>query len=664
MRLTTILTPLCAAFVALFTNVHAQPAALPKEQGDKALQDMRAAYGAKNQARLTQLLPSVQGHALEGWGAYWELNNRLPTASRAEVDAFLARYRGTYYEDRLRNDWMLLLGQRRQWGELSHYAAGFRMQDDPQVQCYELLIDDIQGKAAPSTPQKLLSIWYGQRNGDDGCTHAVSELYADGRINAQDIWKRARIGAHHNRPGVVRGAVAIVSPQSLVHVNNALGKADAFLNNTATATDPARRALVPLALARLASSDAAAASAQMQSKWSERMSPQDRDFVWGAIGRWAGIRLAPEASTYFANVKDDRNLVDEQQHWKVRAALRSGQWPVVAKTIDAMSVDDQQSASWVYWRARALQATGTPENAALAQRMLAGIAGTVGFYEQLANDDLGRKITVAPEPHPLTADEKARARTNPSLQRSLYAIDLGLRSEGVREWNYATNLHDDGGLTDRDLLAAADFACEFHVWDRCINTSERTKEFMSFSQRYPMPFHDAVVERTGAIQLDPAYVYGLIRQESRFIMDARSTVGASGLMQVMPATASWTAKKIGLTDFKASDINQKDTNIAIGTAYLKLALDEFAGSMPLAAAAYNAGPGRPRNWRNGPVLETAIWAENVPFNETRDYVQKVLANATIYGAILSGQPQSLSQRLGQNIGPRRDGEPVATADLP
>ncbi|THU05185.1 lytic transglycosylase domain-containing protein [Lampropedia puyangensis] len=664
MRLTTILTPLCAAFVALTHNAYAQQAALPKALGDQAILDMRQAYGTKNQARLTQLLPNVQGHALEGWGAYWELNNRLQTATRQEVDVFLARYRGTYFEDRLRNDWMLLLGQRRLWEEFSHYAAGFRMQDDPQVQCYELLIEDIQGKAAPSAPHQVLSLWYGQRNADDGCTHAVQEFYSDGRVKAEEVWQRARMGAHANRPGVVRAAVAIVSPQSLVHVGNAMGKPAAFLDHKATTTDPARLALVPLALARLASSDAVAAAAQMQGKWAARIAAKDRDYVWGSIGRWAGIRLAPEANSYFANVKDDRNLIDEQQHWKVRAALRAGQWDTVAKTIDAMSADDQQSPTWAYWRARALLASGKPESQALAQRMLQGIAGTVGFYEQLAKAELGGKISVVPEPAALTADEKARARTNPSLLRSIYAINIGLRSEGVREWNYATNLHDNGGLTDRDLLAAADLACEYKVWDRCINTSERTQSFMSFSQRYPMPFHDAVVKRTAEIELDPAYVYGLIRQESRFIMDARSTVGASGLMQVMPATARWTAKKIGLTDFKASDINDKETNIAIGTAYLKLALDEFAGSMPLAAAGYNAGPGRPRNWRNGPTLEAAIWAENVPFNETRDYVQKVLANATVYGAILSGQPQSLSQRLGRTIGPREEGDPVAIADLP
>jgi soluble lytic murein transglycosylase len=181
-----------------------------------------------------------------------------------------------------------------------------------------------------------------------------------------------------------------------------------------------------------------------------------------------------------------------------------------------------------------------------------------------------------------------------------------------------------------------------------------------------MPFMEQVTARAQSIGLDPAYVYGLIRQESRFIMDARSHVGASGLMQVMPATARWTAKHIGLKDFKPGDINDRDTNIAIGTGYLKLVLDDFTGSMPLAAAAYNAGPGRPRAWRNlggAPTLEAAIWAENVPFAETRDYVKKVLANTTVYAAILSGKPQSLRARLGQ-VGPREAGAPASNTDLP
>jgi soluble lytic murein transglycosylase len=178
-----------------------------------------------------------------------------------------------------------------------------------------------------------------------------------------------------------------------------------------------------------------------------------------------------------------------------------------------------------------------------------------------------------------------------------------------------------------------------------------------------MPFRDAVVRRAEAIGLDPAYVYGLIRQESRFVMDARSHVGASGLMQVMPATARWTARWIGLNGFTPDQLTDRDTNIAIGTGYLKLVLDDFNGSMPLAAAAYNAGPNRPRAWRNGPVMEAAAWAENVPFGETRDYVKKVLSNATIYAAVLSGQPQSLKSRLGL-VGPRDAMLPEPSRDLP
>ena len=134
-------------------------------------------------------------------------------------------------------------------------------------------------------------------------------------------------------------------------------------------------------------------------------------------------------------------------------------------------------------------------------------------------------------------------------------------------------------------------------------------------------------------------------------------------MQVMPATARWTARKIGLVSFTPDQITDRDTNIAIGTGYLKLVLGDFNGSMPLAAAAYNAGPGRPRSWRNGPPMEAAIWAENVPFAETRDYVKKVLANTTSYAALLTGQPQSLKARLGV-VGPRDAGAVAENKELP
>ncbi|MDO8279217.1 MAG: lytic transglycosylase domain-containing protein, partial [Burkholderiaceae bacterium] len=385
--------------------------------------------------------------------------------------------------------------------------------------------------------------------------------------------------------------------------------------------------------------DADSAAYQLENKWGPQLTAEERNWVWGVIGRQVAIRLTGDAMVHFDKVTRDADLSQDMLAWKVRAALRAGaqpRWPAVLSAIDAMEEGPRRDSTWVYWKARALKAraaaartdTAIGTDAAQAQALLESIASPRGFYEQLASEELGRKISTPPRPAPLTAEEREAARRNPSLVRGLQAIALGLRSEGVREWNYGANLAKQGGMSERELLAAAQFACDREVWDRCINTSERTRTEVDFEQRFPMPFRDAVLKRTREIALDPAYVYGLIRQESRFIMDARSGVGASGLMQVMPATARWTARKIGLSGFTTDKITDRDTNIAIGTAYLKLVLDDFAGSLPLAAAAYNAGPGRPRNWRNGPVLEAAIWAENVPFNETRDYVKKVLSNTT------------------------------------
>ena len=179
----------------------------------------------------------------------------------------------------------------------------------------------------------------------------------------------------------------------------------------------------------------------------------------------------------------------------------------------------------------------------------------------------------------------------------------------------------------------------------------------------PARYATPVLSPEGGFIIEPALVYALARKETGFNASARSSVGAYGLMQVMPATARWTARKIGMTDFTPGMINDRDTNITIGTAYLKLALDDFDGSMAMAAAGYNAGPGRPRNWRNGPTLDAAIWAENVPFSETRDYVKKVLSNTTNYAALITGQPQSLKARLG-TVGPRPTNEPEPMKDLP
>ncbi len=641
---------------------------------DDVLLDMQQAFRKGDRARLTQLLPAAQGHPLEPWAAYWELRARLDTASPAEIRGFFIKWAGTYQEDRLRNDWLLLLGQRREWMAFLEEHPSFRMSDDREVRCYALLAQFMRD--GPSTPnsveEEVKRLWLSQRDADDACTLAASRMIGDRqggrtRLTEADAWRKARQSVEANRMKAAAGAVEIIAPEALPMLNELNANPARFLSSRAVAASRVRREMVGLALIKLATNDVEAAATQLENKWGPQLSAEERDWIWGVIGRQAAQRLNPDAAGYFSRVKRASHLSDELLGWKVRAALRAGRepdWKLVSQAVDAMTPEGRADPAWVYWKARALLGSkpsdGEREE---ARKLLEGIAGPHGFYEQLALEELGRKITVPARPAPLTEAEKAAVRQNPGLARALYAIRIGLRGEGVREWNYTTNLHTPGGMNDRELLAAAQLACEREVWDRCINTSERTKAEFDAEQRFPMPFRDAVVRRAREIALDPAYVYGLIRQESRFIMDARSHVGASGLMQVMPATARWTARKIGMGGFSVEQLNERDTNIAIGTGYLKLVLDDFAGSMPMAAAAYNAGPGRPRAWRNGPVMEAAAWAENVPFQETRDYVKKVLSNTTFYAAMLTGQPQSLKARLG-TVGPREAAHPLPNGDLP
>ena len=595
---------------------------------------------------------------------------------------FYARYPGSYQEDRLRNDWLLLLGSRSDWPAFAQQYPLFRMNDDREVRCYAVLAEQLRSPTRnPAVAIEVQGNWQAQRDVDKGCTAAADQLIQSKHMSPQVAWQKARMAIEVNRPATARAAVQIIAPEAVAMVNELNSSPAKFLNDKKIALRKVRKEIITLALVKLASSDLEGAAYQLEHKWGMQLTREEQNWVWGVIGKQAATKLGTldgtQALAYYANVTKDSDLTDEMLAWKARAALRAGtqpQWSLVQSAINAMGESGRKDPTWIYWKARSLLAlapgkapnstAATPEpQRAQAQALLQSIASVRGFYEQLALEELGQTISVPPRPAPLTAEEQQVARQNPGLNRGAYAILIGLRSEGVREWNYATNLHSPGGLGERELLAAAQFACDRQIWDRCINTSERTQTEMDFEQRFPMPFRDAVVKRSQSIQLDPSYVYGLIRQESRFIMDARSGVGASGLMQVMPATARWTAKKIGLDSFTPDQINDRDTNITIGTAYLKLALDDLNGSMPMAAAAYNAGPGRPRTWRNGPVLESAIWAENVPFSETRDYVKKVLSNTTNYAAILSGKPQSLKARLG-TVGPREVAQPEPYKDLP
>ncbi len=639
-----------------------------QSRAEDALQDMQQAFRRMDRARLTQALPQVRGHVLEPLAAYWELRARLDTASEGEIQGFLQRHAGSYYEDRLRNDWLLQQGRRRDWSTVAAEYPRYRMRDDRELACYALAADAILQRR--DVTAEAVRLWHSQREADDGCTWLIDHLHTSRKIEPLVLWKKARLAVEANRPAAARAAVDIETPKLSAQVAPIMESPQRYLDKRIGAITRNQRELATLALVRLATQDPQAAASLLDKRWQVSLNAEERNWVWGVIGKQAAQKLMPEADDYFAKVGKPSDLNDDLLGWMVRAALRAGRWALVSRAYEAMSEGARRDPTWAYWQGRALVATANtlPLAQAETQRQQAQalwreIASMRGFYEQLAMEELGLPLAVPERPTAPTAEERAAALANPGLQRALAAIAIGLRPEGVREWNYSTNLHTPGGMNDRELLAAAELACQREVFDRCINTSERTRGVIDLAQRFPMPMREIVVRRANAIGLDPAYVYGLIRQESRFIMDARSHVGASGLMQVMPATARWTAKKIGLTQFQPHQITDKEINVQIGTGYLKMVLDDFEGSMAMATAAYNAGPSRPRAWRNGPVLDGAIWAENIPFSETRDYVKKVLANTTSYAALITGTPQSLKARLGR-VGPRAAGTSAPNEELP
>ena len=630
------------------------------QAGDATIVDARDAFRKKDRVRLAALRSAAvaAGLPLAMWPDYWELTNRIAEVQQAEVDEFAARWPGSYVEDRFRNDWLLELGKRRDWLNFAAEFPRFRMNDDASVHCYALLID---GQAGKDVREAALGAWFAQRDPDDACALLAATLTDAKQFGAADAWRRARFAIDAGRVRAARQAATLVSLAAGTAVGELADSPARYLAKNASAVNRNAAELATLALMRLAATDIDSAAGLLNERWDRALPGDLAAWAWAAIAKQAALQLRPDAADFYQRAAQHAGRAgrpidwpDETLAWKVRAALRADngkpRWQQVTQAINAMSPAEQRDPAWVYWKARGIAAVAADSQdgdsmRSLAREQMGSIAGQVNFYAALAAENLGQPVHLPPRPQAQTGAEREAASTNPGFVRALALISIGLRSEGVREWNFTLR-----GMGDRALLAAAQLACDREVWDRCINTSDRTKTEIDMAQRFPMPFRKDVVAKAGEIGLDPAYVYGLIRQESRFVMDARSNVGASGLMQLMPATARWTAKKIGLT-YTPDLIADRDTNLRLGTSYLKFVLDDFNGSQALATAAYNAGPGRSRRWRDGPVVEPAIWAENVPFAETRDYVKKVLSNATYYSAQLGVPAPSLKARLGRPIGP-------------
>ena len=580
---------------------------------------------------------------------YYRLYPRLASMPEGEIRAFLNKYDGTAIADRLRNDWLLLLGRARDWRLFDEQYPLFVLNDDTQVKCYALSARLARGENIAKAARELLvqPKYYG-----DACPELIGRLAKDKQFNDADVWRQVRLAVEAGQPGIAR-RIANYTDVNDKQLTQAIDKPSAVLDRALPSAHTSHE-LFLIALGRLARDNLDKAVKYLDRQQS-KLSRDELALAWSQIALPSSLALSRDAASQWRKTWD-APLSQEGYQWRARVALRTGDWAMVLKAIDAMPADLRKEPSWLYWRGRALAAQGNSEE---ALRHFHLIAGQHHFYGLLATEELGLPIMPPPRPTPARAEEIAEAAANPGFQNALRFFDLEMRFEGNREWNWQLRK-----LGERQLLAAGEFARQNDVLDRMVTTADRARNEIDLSQRYPTPHDDIMFAATNPIGLDMAWVYGLIRQESRFVKSAKSSVGASGLMQIMPGTANYVAKKIGMSGFTVASLNDIRTNITLGTQYLNMVLANLGGSQTLATAAYNAGPSRPRLWRStlDKPVEGAVFAETIPFSETRGYVKNVLANATWYAAQFENRPQSLKARLGV-VAPR-DANLAELGDLP
>ncbi|MDO9219391.1 MAG: transglycosylase SLT domain-containing protein [Thiobacillus sp.] len=615
-------------------------AALPvwAESGDAAVQRARAAYAARQVAILERAAADVPSdHVLTPYVEYW----RLMLSGRgdeARIAGFLARYPDSRVAESVRADWLKSLGARAAWPQ---YLAEYPRLVKPDVahQCYAYRAEWAQGNRTHA--REAVSLWFSGRDLPNACAPLFGQLMETGLLNVEDVWRRMRLAL---LAGNLRVAQSVASslPEAQRPAASVFDLAErdpARLLNTSGKLDFSQRGdreIALYALDQLAKGSSRSAELALQMH-AAKFSADELRTAWACLATWAARRHEPVALDGYQQAGYVA-VNDFQREWWVRAALRAGDWPTVQRVIESMGESARAQAAWRYWRARALQANKQQQ---AANAIFLALSREHHYYGQLAQEELG-PVMQAPQINIKTGGENLAAiARQPGIARAQALYDLGLRSEATLEWNWTIQ-----SFSDPQLLAAAELARQMEWYDRAINTAEQTRELHDFELRFLAPYRELARQAASDNQIDEAWVFGLMRQESRFINVARSQVGAAGLMQIMPATARWIAQRLGIKGFNTSEMQDPARNIQFGSYYLKHVQTSLDGSPVLATAAYNAGPGRAQRWRSSQPMEAAVYIESIPFAETRDYVKKVMSNAMYY-AVRFGQPSVLlKDRLG------------------
>jgi soluble lytic murein transglycosylase len=584
------------------------------------------------------LKQQLTDYPLYGYLEYWALQRRLGNAAADEVQAFLERYQDQPIADRMLSSWLHVLGKRRDWNNTMRF---YRPQSSVTLQCYEVRARLAKGDRGQAL-QDTLELWLVGHSQPAACDPAFDQLYAASVLTSADIWERIR-QAFANQKSSLAGYLA----RRLSEKDREWVKRWQYAHTRPTAAvqeswaqqdTPLVREILVHALGRLARHK----PEQAWKRWQElaashNFSADQTGTVMQVIALHGALGDQPLAAEWLAAVPDS-HANSSIREWRIRVALLNSDWQSALHWMDRLEPQERSSDLWSYWRARALEESNASGD---AMTLFTRLSEERSYHGFLAADRLHRPYQMNEARISHDKEQLQRVENLPAIRRAHELYRVGKHLEARREWYYATR-----DLPEQDLKLAALLAHRWGWHDRAIVTATQARYWSDLALRFPLPHREAILANANQYSLDPSLIYGVIRQESAFMEDARSTVGALGLMQLMPATGRQTASALNIRYRGNQALLQSDQNIRLGSAYLSKLVTRYNGSPVLAAAAYNAGPHRVSRWLPGDSSMAAdLWMERIPYPETRDYVRRVLANATIFEWRLQRPLTRISQRM-------------------
>lgn len=618
----------------------AQPCAanLLDKQRDQFLQ-AESALKAGDKNTFRQLKQKLFTYPLYGYLDYWELKRRLKKAQPEEVQEFFQLYNDQPVATRLRISWLHELARRGAW---QSYLDFYWPQTSVTLQCHEIHARLKTNQEREEALNDAMKLWLVGHSQPDACNPVFKQLYASSRITSAHIWQRVRLAFANQKSSLAAYLAKKLSAEDREWVDRWYHAhrrpTAAIASQWAHEDTPLVREILAHAIQRLARHKPEQAYKHWQTlRTNHHFTATQNANVMNRIALTGALGNKPDAARWLAEVPDaavDRDI----RQWRVRHALMREDHADVKHWIEQLPADERNEPVWRYWYAWSQEQSGAKGDAFTAY---ASLGDERDYYGFLAADKLGRKYQMNDSRTAVDKRQLDQLISKPGFQRAQELYFVGKRLDARREWFHTTT-----SLNTEQLRLAAVLAHRWGWHDRAIITAAQARDWDDLALRFPLPHRESIFANATQYKLDPALIYGVIRQESAFMEDAHSAVGALGLMQLMPATGKQTARSLNIRYGGNRALLKSDQNIRLGSAYLNHLMTRYNGSPVLAAAAYNAGPHRVSRWLPGDrSLSAPLWMENIPYRETRKYVKRVLAYATIFDWRLSQPLTRLSQRL-------------------